>query len=142
LLGQSFLSKLSAWSIDNQRGLLVLSDQKVSAVNTKTDSPALELVRAFYHALSQGDSPRASLQVIPEKRVSGPFSPDNLSRFYGSLSESLRLIDVKLTASTTALAESTYVVGTGRRCAGRSIVYLTTRGPATLIERISALAGC
>ncbi len=140
LLGQSFLSKLSAWSIDNEQGVLILSDRN-EPVESATSDP-LEIVRAFYTALSRADGSQASTYVIPEKRLNGPFSPAELSRFYGSLSEPLRLSEVKLSAPEVAMAEYNYVLPDGRHCEGKSLVYLTIRGSETLIERIRALAGC
>jgi len=78
LLGQSFLSNLSAWSIDNRRGVLVLSDESISAPIPAMPSSALDVVRAFYESLSQADGAHASALVIPEKRASGPFSAADL----------------------------------------------------------------
>ncbi len=143
LLGQSFLSKLSSWSIDNDRGVLILSDQ-VAPTSPPTDKvpDALGVVRAFYKALGQANGLSASSLVIPEKRATGPFSAADISRFYGSLTEPLRLAGVKLSGPNVALAEYTYVLPSGRRCSGTALVNLTVRGAETLIESIRALAGC
>lgn len=143
LLGQSFLSKLSSWSIDNDQGVLIFSDE-VTPTSTQVENglDALGVVRAFYKALGQADGSRASSLVIPEKRVSGAFSAADISRFYGSLIEPLQLADVKLSGPNVALAEYTYILPGGRRCAGKALVNLTVRGGETLIERIRALAGC
>lgn len=51
-------------------------------------------VRAFYGALGTGNGVAASSQVIPEKRSSGAFSPEAISRFYGNLSDPLRLTSI------------------------------------------------
>jgi hypothetical protein len=54
----------------------------------------------------------------------------------------LRLSDVRLSGPNVASAEYTYVLRSGHRCLGKSLVYLTNRGSETLIERIRALDGC
>ena len=150
LLGQSFLSKISAWSIDNDRGLLIFSDRtepnKIPANKQSgagaVDGSAANVVSSFYNALAKANGSLASSFVIPEKRDKGPFSPAALSRFYGNLAEPLRVSNVKLEAPHVALVEYTYVLRSGRRCVGKSLVYLTVRNLETLIERINALTGC
>ena len=143
LLGQSFLSRISAWSIDNKQALLVLGDETTrseSVPGRATD--ALQIVKQFYDALRSADGTRASSLVISEKRGTGPFSAEAISRFYSGLAEPLRLVNVTPSGLGAVLAEYTYVLSSGRRCDGRSIVYLTTRAGGMLIERIQALSGC
>ncbi|HEV2303020.1 MAG TPA: GDSL-type esterase/lipase family protein [Stellaceae bacterium] len=149
LLGQSFLSRLPSWEVDNQRHLLILNDD-VSPPRQARNKPApvpvegnnLEVVRAFYSALAKSDGSAASALVVPEKRAVGPFSASQISKFYGTLREPLRLLAVRKYAEHSVFAEYTFVLPSGRRCDGRSVVYLSNRGPDTLIERIRALGGC
>lgn len=98
-------------------------------------------VRGFYQALGSGSGALASNYVIPEKRLSRPYSPEGISRFYGRLPEPLRLTDV------TELSDSSYRVtyhySAGRtRCDGRAVVTTTTRDGHTYIRSIRSLSGC
>jgi hypothetical protein len=98
-------------------------------------------VRAFYAALGRGDGEAASNFVIPEKRGAGPFAPDSISRFYGSLIEPLKLTDLK------PQKPGEYLVGyqfraSSRRCQGRAIVTMTQREGLSLIDKIHPLDGC
>lgn len=98
-------------------------------------------VRAFYAALGRGDGEAASNFVIPEKRGAGPFAPDSISRFYGSLIEPLKLTDL------TSQKPGEYLVGyqfraSSRRCQGRAIVTMTQREGLSLIAKIHPLDGC
>ncbi|WP_204350426.1 hypothetical protein, partial [Klebsiella pneumoniae] len=54
-------------------------------------------VEAFYRALEVANGEEAARMVVPVKRRSGPLSAAALGRFYGSLSQPLRLIDVVVT---------------------------------------------
>lgn len=99
------------------------------------------VVRAFYGALGRGDGTEASSLVIPEKRGSQAFSARAISRFYGGLSEPLRLTAI------TPLAPDVYRVSyrysAGRtRCDGAAVVRLASRTSRDLIRSIQALNGC
>ncbi len=102
---------------------------------------AATTVRAFYEALGRGDGNSASELVVPEKRQSGPFAADSLSRFYGPLPEPLSLRALRAQGGGQYLAS--YTFGTGsRRCDGRAIVSTTQREGLNLIEGIHPLDGC
>jgi hypothetical protein len=98
-------------------------------------------VRAFYDALSFGSGEMASSLVVPEKRGTGPYAPDSISRFYGPLPEPLRLVELKPQGSAEYLVR--YVYGTStRHCQGRALVTTTQRDGLNLIEKIHPLDGC
>ncbi|WP_419826848.1 hypothetical protein [Sphingomonas sp.] len=95
-------------------------------------------VRAFYSALGVGDGASASTRIIPQKRSSGPFSPEALSRFYGSLPEPIRLTEIKPLSPGSYRVNYRYSAGRSR-CGGSAIVSLDAR---SLIRSIRALNGC
>jgi hypothetical protein len=100
-----------------------------------------DVVRNFYVALGRADGVTASSLVIPEKRSSGPFSAGEITEFYSSLSEPLRLLG--LTSMGGDNYQATYTYRAGRHaCAGSATVTLVQRGDRTYIERIKALQGC
>lgn len=115
--------------------------QTPPAANPNSSAPGEATVRAFYAALGAGDGNTASLQVIPEKRSSGAFSPGAISRFYGHLPQPLRLTGIDATAG--GAYRVTYRYSAGRsRCNGSAVVRLTQRGGRNFIRSIQALSGC
>jgi hypothetical protein len=98
-------------------------------------------VRAFYSALGTADGASASARVIPQKRSSGTFSPQALSRFYGSLLEPIRLNAIEPIAPGSYHVSYRYSAGRSR-CAGSAVVSLTTIDGSNLIRSIRALNGC
>jgi len=102
---------------------------------------AATTVRAFYEALSLGDGEAASAMVVPEKRGSGPYAPDSISRFYGPMPEPLTLTQLTMRAPGEYLVSYQFRLGT-RGCHGRAVVVTTVRDGMNLIERIQPLDGC
>lgn len=100
-----------------------------------------ETVRNFYNALGTGNGEVASAQVIPAKRSSRAYSADAISRFYGRLSEPLRLTGVQPLSSGAYRVTYRYA-GTGVRCNGSAIVRLTSASERPLIRSIVAGNGC
>lgn len=98
-------------------------------------------VRAFYHALGTGDGVSASAQVIPEKRSSRAFSPQAISRFYGTLPEPIRLTQIVPLSHGAYRVSYRYSAGRSH-CNGSAIVSLATRGDRNFIRTIRALRGC
>lgn len=98
-------------------------------------------VEGFYHALELGDGKSAASFVIPEKTRKGPFSPLELSRFYGRLPEPLALIDVQAISPTEFIA-SYHFATASRECNGRALVRTENRQGRNLISGIKALNGC
>lgn len=98
-------------------------------------------VRAFYDALGRGDGETASALVVAEKRSTKAFSPQAISRFYGGLSEPLRL--TALSPLEDGAFRVSYHYSAGRsRCDGGAVVSLTTRNGRELIRSIRALNNC
>jgi hypothetical protein len=134
LLGQSFLGRFGSWSLDNTSHTLILGE------NAANQDSSIAIVQGFYKALSVGNGELATKFVLPEKR-SGPFSASELSQFYGSLSEPLRLISTEKIGSDTVLTQYTFR-GTSGSCDGKSIVSIAVRQDASYISSIRALNGC
>jgi hypothetical protein len=98
-------------------------------------------IRAFYGALGTGNGPAASLQVIPEKRSKGAFSPGAMSRFYGRRPEPIRLTSVAPLGANSYRVTYDYSAGRSR-CNGSAVVKLTSRGGRNLVRSIRSLSGC
>jgi hypothetical protein len=167
LLGQSFLSKLPTWTIDNQRHTLVFNDvpglvgaQQGAAVPSPQVTPpvqapvspaalasisnerSLQVVRAFYGALGKADGVSASRLVIPEKRLNGAFAPSEIAKFYSGLLAPLRVVQMNATASDAVEVDYQYMSPNRRDCRGRAVVTLVLRGDLLLIETIRATERC
>lgn len=97
-------------------------------------------VRAFYYALANGNGDEAANFIVPEERK-GPFSPSEMTRFYGSLTESLRLISITPIAPDTYLARYRFRSKTAQ-CDGRAIAKTIKRDGNNFIQSIQALDGC
>ena|SRR6266851_3454508 len=140
LLGQSFLSKLPTWTIDNARHALVLNDMpSPGSVDVPT---SLEVVRAFYTALGKADGVNASRLVIPEKRLKGPFAASEITKFYSSLARPLRLVETTPSNVNIVEVQYQYASPDGRPCQGKAVVNLVGRGDELLIESIQASDHC
>ena len=134
LLGQSFLSRFNSWSIDNARHALILGGVGGSANDSAT------LVQGFYKALSAGSGELASAFIAPERRT-GPFSPSEIGRFYGTLPEPLKLLSAEEVSDGTYLVHYTFR-SDSRSCDGRAIVSTVNRQDGRFISGIRALNGC
>jgi len=104
-------------------------------------NPGDVVVREFYAALGRADGRKASSLIIPEKRASGPFSADEITKFYASLAEPLRLVNVASLGDNKYQATYTFR-SRSKACDGAAVVSLTQRGNEVLIESIRALKGC
>ena len=102
---------------------------------------AATAIRTFYAALGDGQGADASAMVVPEKRASPAFSASGLSRFYGSLAQRIRLIDIAQSNASTYLVHYRYATAS-RACDGRALVTTTLRGGRNYIQSIKALNGC
>lgn len=100
-----------------------------------------ETVRRFYNALGSGNGEAASAQVIPAKRSSRAYSADAISRFYGRLSDPLRLTSIQPLPNDAYRVTYRYA-GTGVRCNGSATVRLASGGSRALIRSITANNGC
>jgi hypothetical protein len=102
---------------------------------------AEETVRSFYNALGTGSGEVASAQVIPAKRTSRAYSADAISRFYGRLSDPLRLTSIRPLPDGSYRVTYRYA-GAGIRCNGSATVRLTSGDSRPLIRSIAAGNGC
>jgi len=98
-------------------------------------------VRSFYNALGTGNGEVASAQVIPAKRSSRAYSADAISRFYGRLSDPLRLTSIQPLPGGAYRVTYRYA-GAGVRCNGSATIRLTSGADRPLIRSIVARNGC
>jgi hypothetical protein len=98
-------------------------------------------VRAFYGALGGGDGAAAAARIVPEKRASGAFSPEAMSRFYGKLAEPIRLTGIVPLGGRSYRVSYRYSAGRSH-CNGSAIVSLVNRSGRDAIRSIRALGGC
>jgi hypothetical protein len=105
------------------------------------DAAGKETVSRFYNALGAGNGQLASAQVIPTKRSSRAYSADAISRFYGRLSDPLRLTGIRPLPGGAYRVTYRYA-GTGIRCNGTATVRLSRVGGRPLIRSILAENGC
>lgn len=103
-------------------------------------SPEAVAVREFYGDLEGGNGEAAALRIIPERRR-GPFAPEAMKRFYGSLVEPLRLVSLTPERRQTYLVRYQFKSQSGS-CDGRARVVVTNRAGERLISSIQALDGC
>jgi hypothetical protein len=99
-------------------------------------------VRSFYEALGRADGRSASGFVVPERRASGPYSPEAISRFYASLAEPLRVVSVRPLGGSDVEARYRYRKGSGAICDGVSVATVSSTAAGTFIARIKPLNGC
>ena len=97
-------------------------------------------VRAFYDELEGANAEAAALRIVAERRR-GPFAPDAMKRFYGSLVEPLRLVSLTPEGRQTFLVHYQFKSQSGS-CDGRARVVVTNRASEILISSIHALDGC
>jgi hypothetical protein len=105
------------------------------------DGTAATTVRTFYAGLADGRGDLASAMVIPQKRAQGPFSADELSRFFGHLKQPIRLENVETNGPGEVLVQYRYAAS-ARECNGRALVKTVMLSGKTYIRSIHALDGC
>ncbi|MBA3811857.1 MAG: hypothetical protein H0X27_09515, partial [Caulobacteraceae bacterium] len=103
---------------------------------------SIAAVGAFYAALGAGDGDRAAALVDPEKRVAGPLSAGEMTRFYSSLRQPLRLTQIYPLDESTVFVRYRFVTRGTRHCLGAANVMTTQRGGRTLVRGIRAFNGC
>lgn len=99
-------------------------------------------VQAFYLALGAGSGEEAVRFVVPEKRRSGPFSAEAITRFYGNLDEPLTLTNVAALSGHEYRVRYRFVARGGKRCDGESLVKTVRLREENLISSITTLNGC
>ena len=98
-------------------------------------------MRAFYHALGEGQGEVAALLVAPERRRIPAFNAAAMTQFYGGLKEPLRLQDLRRSGPNSYLVSYRYGTGTSV-CEGRATVTTRSEAGASYIDSIRALDGC
>ncbi len=112
--------------------------------NARTaQGPAADaVVRAFYEALGRADGRAAAELVVPERRTSGPFAPEAISRFYSTLAEPLRLVSVRSLGGDAVEARYRYRKPSGVACDGASVATVVRSTAGAFISRIKPSNGC
>jgi hypothetical protein len=103
---------------------------------TTPEAPA-QAVAKFYRALSVGDGQAAAAIVIPAKRGVGPFDAANMSKFYRSFKEPLRVRSIRQIDANVVEAKYSYRAS-ATRCEATAIVETEVVLRQTLIRRIRA----
>ena len=99
-------------------------------------------VRAFYLSLEAGDGAAASQNVIEGKRQKGPFSAEELSSFYGNLTERLKLVSVTPVGPNSFRARYRFKATNFSSCDGSAIVEVDREKGNNLISAIRSETGC
>jgi hypothetical protein len=111
--------------------------------STARDNDAgIAVVTEFYNALGRADGRTASQMVAREKRASGNFSANSITRFYSRLHEPLRLISATAIDETTVHARYRFKSLRHSVCNGEAVVHLRREQDGLLIERIRTFSGC
>lgn len=100
-----------------------------------------DVVEAFYRALGEGDGAAAAQYVVPEKRMRGPLSASEISRYFGGLARPLRAADIVRSGANRFDVRYSYGI-VGRDCTGSAQVTLTSRESVTYIASIRASEEC
>jgi hypothetical protein len=103
---------------------------------TMPEAPA-QAVAKFYRALSMGDGQAAAAIVIPAKRGVGPFDAANMSKFYRSFKEPLRVRSIRQIDANVVEARYSYRAS-ATPCEATAIVETEVVLHQTLIRRIRA----
>jgi hypothetical protein len=96
------------------------------------------VVTSFYTALSEANGRSAVALIVPEKRGSGPYVEANISKFYSSLREPLKILGVERTDADHVSVKYSFMRPSGSACAGDAKVNTIFRNGVTLIKSIAA----
>ncbi|GJE61652.1 hypothetical protein [Methylobacterium trifolii] len=100
------------------------------------------VVRAFYEALGRADGKAAAEMVVPERRASGPYSPEAISRFYLGLAEPLVLVPIRSLGGEAVEARYRYRKPSKAACDGVSVATVVLSHAGTFISHIKPSGGC
>lgn len=103
----------------------------------KIENTPVSVVTAFYRALSNADGGVASSLVVPEKRGTGPFNEQQISRFYGSMKQPLRVLSVTQIDNEKVEVKYTYRYSS-HTCDGIAMVTVRDYLGRLLISKIKA----
>lgn len=136
------IDPMPAMTGHHHRPLLVWVKSISSARDiTQSYGTAATTIEAFYAALRSGDGKLASSFVIPEKTKQGPFSPQALTAFYGSLSEPISLIEIQRSHDDRFRVRY-HFRGGPKTCDGVATVTTVNRAGRNFIAAIRAENGC
>lgn len=102
---------------------------------------AATTIRAFYDALHAGQGATASSYIVPEKRRLAAFSPDALTRYYGSMASPISMIDIVQHSANTFLVHYRYSTRT-RTCDAHATITTESRNGRNFIQTIRPMEGC
>ncbi len=102
---------------------------------------AATTIRAFYDALHAGQGATASSYIVPEKRQLAAFSPEALTRYYGSMASPIRLIDITQHSANSYLVHYRYSAKT-RTCDANATITTESRDGRNFIQAIRPMEGC
>jgi hypothetical protein len=122
--------------------LLALNEISIPQDPTKAYGTAMTTVQAFYMALGLGNGEEASKFVVPDKQLSGTFSPTAITNFYSRLVFPLAVLDITPAGPNEYRVRYTYVAPNTGRCNGESLVRTTKINGMNLIESIRAVGEC
>jgi hypothetical protein len=101
-----------------------------------------EAVVGFYRALANGDGIGAEWYVVPGKRGRGAFVASEMERFYGGLSDPLRLVAIDPDGPETFRVRYTFGTAGGGVCNGRARVQVRRTEAGWKVASIVAPSGC
>lgn len=119
---------------------LTLADTSESGKAEQRRQAASDPIKAaseFYAALSAANGEAAVALVVPDKRGRGAFNAPDISQFYGTMKEPLRVISVRLTDADTVEVRYTYTMAK-KKCDTTATVHTESSFRATLIKAIEA----
>lgn len=108
----------------------------------RPEQRTIEIARAFYAALSQADGVSASRLVIPQKRSQGPFSAPEITKFYSSLTEALRLLEIRSVSANAVEVRYEFGSPDKRKCRGQATLNFVSQNADVLIESVRANDKC
>ncbi len=121
----------------------VPAPQPAAAPARAAQGPSADaIVRSFYEALARADGRAAAELVVPERRTTGPYAPEAISRFYSTLSEPLRVISVRSLGGDAVEVRYRYRKPSGVACDGVSVATVVRSPGGTFISRIKPSNGC
>ena len=102
---------------------------------------AATTIRAFYDALHAGQGATASSYVVPEKRRLAAFSPDGLTRYYGSMAAPISMIDIVQRSANTFVVHYRYSTRT-KTCDAHATITTESRNGRNFVQGIKPIEGC
>ncbi len=115
--------------------------ERTATTRTISGDDGYATVNSFYTSLGQGDGFAANSLIAPEKRKNANYQPQALSKFYGTMSEPLEIVEIKQLNSAEYVVDYYWRMD-NKTCNGRSGVSLTSIEGRVYIENIRTINGC